>query len=102
MLGTAPCTVNAAKWIHHRPAFAPQRVLRSRNVMGACRAERGNASHVSLHSNGPNGRAEVRWRCIQFATLTEPEAASMMDDVLATIDVRRRRFTVEEYYRMAE
>ena len=26
----------------------------------------------------------------------------MMDDVLATIDVRRRRFTVEEYYRMAE
>ena len=25
-----------------------------------------------------------------------------MDDVLATVDVRRRRFTVEEYYRMAE
>jgi Uma2 family endonuclease len=28
--------------------------------------------------------------------------ASRMDDVLATVDVRRRRFTVEEYYRMAE
>jgi Uma2 family endonuclease len=25
-----------------------------------------------------------------------------MDDVLATVEVRRRRFTVEEYYRMAE
>ena len=25
-----------------------------------------------------------------------------MADVLATLDVRRRRFTVEEYYRMAE
>ena len=25
-----------------------------------------------------------------------------MNDVLATVDVRRRRFTVEEYYRMAE
>jgi Uma2 family endonuclease len=25
-----------------------------------------------------------------------------MDDVLARVDVRRRRFTVEEYYRMAE
>src|SRR5512144_2415623 len=25
-----------------------------------------------------------------------------MRDVLATVDVRRRRFTVEEYYRMAE
>src|SRR5436189_128169 len=34
--------------------------------------------------------------------MTEPEAASTMDDVLATVDVRRRRFTVEEYYRMAE
>ena len=25
-----------------------------------------------------------------------------MDDVLATIDIQRRRFTVDEYYRMAE
>jgi len=25
-----------------------------------------------------------------------------MSDVLATVEVRRRRFTVEEYYRMAE
>jgi len=25
-----------------------------------------------------------------------------MDDVLATVEVRRRRFTIEEYYRMAE
>jgi hypothetical protein len=25
-----------------------------------------------------------------------------MDDMLATVEVRRRRFTVEEYYRMAE
>ena len=25
-----------------------------------------------------------------------------MDDVLATVEIRRRRFTVEEYYRMAE
>jgi Uma2 family endonuclease len=34
--------------------------------------------------------------------LTAQEAASSMDDVLATVEVRRRRFTVEEYYRMAE
>jgi Uma2 family endonuclease len=33
--------------------------------------------------------------------LTAWEAASTMDDVLATIDVQRRRFTVDEYYRMA-
>src|SRR5207247_5365376 len=25
-----------------------------------------------------------------------------MDDVLATVEVRRRRFTIEEYYRMGE
>jgi hypothetical protein len=34
--------------------------------------------------------------------LTREEATLGMDDVLATVEVRRRRFTVEEYYRMAE
>jgi Uma2 family endonuclease len=37
-----------------------------------------------------------------LSALTAQEAASTMDDVLATVDVRRRRFTVQEYYRMAE
>jgi Uma2 family endonuclease len=40
-------------------------------------------------------------RCVRFAALTAQEATSSMDDVLATVDVRRRRFTVDEYYRMA-
>jgi Uma2 family endonuclease len=40
--------------------------------------------------------------CIEFAALTVKGVGASMDDVLATVEVRRRRFTVEEYYRMAE
>jgi len=49
------------------------------------------------------GRAKcATLSCIEFAALTGKGVASSMDDVLATVEVRRRRFTVEEYYRMAE
>ena len=49
------------------------------------------------------GRAKcATLSCIEFAALTEKGARPSMDDVLATVEVRRRRFTVEEYYRMAE
>src|SRR5207237_1114392 len=34
--------------------------------------------------------------------LTAGEAAFSMDDVLARVDVPRRRFTADEYYRMGE
>lgn len=51
-----------------------------------------------MTSNSPRGEV----LCIQFATWAAQAAAFNMDDVLATVDARRRRFTVEECYRMAE
>jgi Uma2 family endonuclease len=47
-------------------------------------------------------RAHREVPCIQFAALTAQEPASSMDDVLARVALQRRRFTVEEYHRMAE
>jgi hypothetical protein len=39
---------------------------------------------------------------IQFAALTVKEVTPTVDDVLAESGVQRRRFTVEEYHRLAE
>jgi len=39
-------------------------------------------------------------RCIQFAALTAPRVAFTMDDVIAKVELPRRRFTWEEYHQM--
>ena len=46
--------------------------------------------------------SESRRRRIEEWTLTADGAGFSMDDVIARIELPRRRFTVEEYHRMAE
>lgn len=40
--------------------------------------------------------------CIEFAALTAHGVVLSMSDVIATVGAQRRRFSIEEYYRMAE